>query len=211
MDDTVTSILRGQTVVTVDTTNNDVLVETIPSGQDSTINPPTSFELGMGKMGPKTNTSYILELFSSVLSSGKAGYTLNCSHQESSSVGRPFIHILPTNWCNQSSFSYIPTFHLICTLMEENANDEVDRINLNMRLISFSGHPIPQQNETLTFSGLKKHQNVEEESMVAACCGSNLLKRFSQGEFKLCEGISNCNNIENTLKTHGLLHGKLGD
>ena len=208
MEDTVKSILRGQTVVTVDATNYDVLVEKIPSNIAPSINPSSSFESGLGESGTKHDASYLLELFSNVLSSGKAGYTLNCSYQDCTSTGQQFIHVLSTNWSNQSSFTYIPTFHIICTFKENLKDTEPDRISLNMKLVSFSGHPISQQSESLTFAGLTKSQNVEEESMLAACRGSNLLKRFSKGEFKLCKGIPNCNNIETTLRTHGLFSGK---
>ena len=194
--------------MTVDATNYDVLVETIPSNIVPSINPSSSFESGLGESEKKNDASYLLELFSNVLSSGKAGYTLNCSYQDCTSTGQKFIHVLSTNWSNQSSFTYIPTFHIICTLKEKLKDTETDRISLNMKLVSFSGHPISQQSESLTFAGLTKSQNVEEESMLAACRGSNLLKRFSKGEFQLCKGIPNCKNIENTLRTHGLLSGK---
>ena len=35
-----------------------------------------------------------------------------------------------------------------------------------MKLVSFSGHPVSQQNETLTFVGVTKDKNVEEKSMI---------------------------------------------
>ena len=207
--DTVKSILRGQTVVTVDTTNYDVVVETIPTKPDSSINDPSSLETSMEAPTTATNASYLLELYSNVLSSGKAGYTLNCSHQESSSNGKPFVHVLSPNWSKHSSFTYIPTYHIICTLTQDQENGEKDRVSLNMIMASFSGHLIAQQNETLTFVGVTKGEKVEEESMIAACSSSNLLKRFSEGKFQLCRGVSNCHNIENTLKAHGLLYGNI--
>ena len=208
MEDTVKSILRGQTVVTVDTTNYSVVVETIPCNPESPFEEDsiTSDKPLVGESELTSNASYLLKLFSNVLTSGKAKYTLNCSYQESMSTGKQFVHILPTNWCSYSIFSYIPTFHLICNF-KQNEGDS-DKMSLIMKLVSFSGHPVSQQNETLTFTGVTKNQNVEEESMIAACSSSNLLKRFSEGRFSFCKGIGNCPNIENTLKSHGLLNGK---
>ena len=207
--DTVKSILRGQTVVTVDTTNYDVVVETIPSNPESSINLSTSSETSIDVPATNPNSLYLLEVYSNVLSSGKAGYTLNCSHQVSSSNGTPFVHVLSTNWSKNSSFNYIPTFHIICTLKQDQKDGELDSVSLNMKLVTFSGHLISRQNETLTFVGVTKGKQVEEESVLAACSSSNLLKMFSEGQFKLCSGVPNCGNIENLIKAHGLLYGKI--
>ena len=207
--DIVNSILRGQTVVTVDTTNYDVVVEAIPLKPDSSINVSTNSETSINLPATNLNSLYLLEVYSNVLSSGKAGYTLNCSHQVSSLNGTPFVHVLPTNWSKTSSFNYIPTFHIICTLIQEQKDGETDSVSLNMMLVTFSGHLISHQKETLTFVGVTQGKQVEEESVLAACSRSNLLKMFSEGQFQLCSGVPNCNNIENLLKAHGLLYGKI--
>ena len=134
--DTIKSILRGQDVVTVDTTNYDVVVETIPSNPESSINLSTSSETSIDVPATNPNSLYLLEVYSNVLSSGKAGYTLNCSHQVSSSNGTPFVHVLSTNWSNNSSFNYIPTFHIICSIKHSLENNGQKRISLVMNLVS---------------------------------------------------------------------------
>ena len=123
--DAVKSILRRQTLVTVDATNYDVLVETIPSNPTPNVSsnlknlsgsiPPLS-----AKTDPTEGPLHLLNVLQKVLrasaSSEENPYLqLSCNLHESVRNGCHFAHILPTNWSVQSVLSYVPTFHVICT------------------------------------------------------------------------------------------------
>ena len=208
--DTVKSILRGQTVITVDTTNTnyDVLVETIPSNPEEFADTSTNLKMpGVLRTSSKTNTFYLLKTFSDVLTSGKAGFTLKCSIHKTIRNNQSFVHILPADWALYSAFTYIPTFQIVCIVKNELSANDHDRVGLTMSLVSFNGKVLSHHSEILTFAGVTNGQEVKEASMIAACAGSRLLKLFSDGQFELCQGVTNCNKIWNTLKSYGLQSG----
>ena len=163
--DTVKSILRGQTVVTVDTTNYDVVVETIPSNPESISTAACQrTETDTPERFLNCDTSYLLKMYSDVLSSGKAGVMLKCSPFQLKTTNQHFVHVLPTDWSSHSVLTYIPTFHIICSIKHSLENNGQNRISLVMNLVPFNGNPLIHQSETLTFAGIADGQKVEEET-----------------------------------------------
>ena len=206
--DTVKSILKGQTVVTVDTTNYDVVVETIPSTTEPSPNSSSNLKaISVSIIPPKSDNSYLIKLFSDILGSGKAGFVLKCSIQKANMNNQYFVHVLPVEWSLNSVFTYIPTFQIVCSCRGDLETNGQNKVGLVMNLVSFNGKLLSHQSETLTFAGVADGQEVDEASMVVACAGSRLLKLFSDGLFSLCQGVIHCKKIENTLRSHGLQSG----
>ena len=110
--DTIKSILRGQTLITVDATNYDVLVETIPSNPKPSVSSNLKNLSGIGPLpSAKTDpTEGALDLISVLqkVSRGSASLEdnaylqLSCKLNESVRNSSHFAHILPINWSGQS-------------------------------------------------------------------------------------------------------------